>query len=74
MENKSPYHEHSPLGKIILWAGNSFFVGIGVLLAYAILEGIFNKFNSLESIPMRLLFLTIVGGVANLIYYKLIKK
>lgn len=74
MENKSPYHEHSPLVKIILWAGNSFFVGFGILLVYVLLGGIFDKFDGLKSLPIRLLFLTIVGGVANLIYYKLIKK
>lgn len=74
MENKNePFAGESPISKILLWAGNSFFVGLGILIGYGVLEGLFNKFDSLDTTIMRLLFLTIVGGVANLIYYKLIK-
>lgn len=75
MENNSPhFHGHSPLAKIILWAANSFFVGFGIFIVYVLIEGIFSIFYNLESIPMRILFFTAIGGVANLIYYNLIKK
>lgn len=58
----------SIISKIIIWVVNSFFVGMGILIGYSILEAIFDKFDSLENIIVRILFLTAVGGIATAIY------
>lgn len=58
----------SSFGKVIMWIANSFFIGMGILIGYSILEAIFDKFDSLENIIVRILFLTAIGGVATAIY------
>jgi hypothetical protein len=49
--------------KIFRWLMNSFFIGFGVYCGYIILEAIFNRFESLENIFIRLLFFVVIGGI-----------
>jgi hypothetical protein len=58
----------SDFSKVIGWIMRSFFIGLGILLGYSILEAIFDKFDSLENILLRILFLTVIGGLVSLIY------
>ena len=58
--------------EIIGWILTSFYVGIGILVGFTILQIIFDKFgslnDSLDNIFVRIIFLTIVGGIAIFIY------
>lgn len=53
---------------------NAFFWGIGILIGYTVLEMIFDKFDGLENIIIRIIFLTIVGGVYQCLFINLLIK
>lgn len=62
------------LKKIGYLVVNAFFWGIGILIGYTVLEMIFDKFDGLENIIIRIIFLTVVGGIAMAIYKSFDKK
>ncbi len=60
--------------KGIAWVVNSFFWGIGILVGYSILQALFNKFDGLQNVFYRILFIAIIGGLAKYTYDVLSKK
>jgi hypothetical protein len=56
------------LFKVFSWVMISLFIGIGIYFGYLLIGSIFDKFEVLENIFLRLIFLTVVGGITILIY------
>jgi hypothetical protein len=59
---------------VISFIANAFFVGIGILLVYVLMEGFFDKFYGLENLFMRFVYLTGLGGISIWGYQSVIKK
>jgi|GEM_PF-5241410 len=62
------------LTKIGFWIINSFIVGMGVYIMFILIEAIFKILDGLENVALRIIFFTVIGGIATAIFRAFNKK